>query len=221
MSLQVPAELARHPDRLRWNERYRGGCDVSFAPRPLAALALALAPPAGPALELAAGASGTALHLAAGGRRVTAVDISDDGLALLAAEARRRGVADLITLVQADLGAWQPPAQYALVLCTGFWDRAVFARAAGAVAAGGVLGWEAYTLAARPGRPSLPEQWCLGQGEPASLLPPGFAVTSQDDVRETRRRMLARRGQLTRSAAAIAVPTARATGGGNALPTCR
>ena len=189
----VRGGLAGHPDRLRWNARYEGGPLAPFSPHPLAVLALQ--PPDGPApegpvlegpvLELACGPSGSAILAAAAGRRVTAVDISEVALGLLEREARRRGLGDLITLVHADLRAWRPPSRrYALVLCTGYWDRAVFLPAAGAVAPGGLLGWEAFTLAARRARPGLPEQWCLRPGEPASLLPDGFVVVEQRDHRD-------------------------------------
>jgi SAM-dependent methyltransferase len=199
-SFSVHDDLAGNPDRLRWNERYASGAYAeSFAVRPLAEQSLALWLPDGPVLDLASGPSGSALLFAGRGRRVTAVDVSDVALGLLASEARRRGLGDLVTVVHADLLSWQPPPgqAYALVLCTGYFDRAVFAVAAGAVAAGGLLGWEAFTLAARRDRPRLPAEWCLGPGEPAILLPAGFEVIGQDDVGAepaARRRMLARRG---------------------------
>jgi hypothetical protein len=195
----VGDDLAANPDRLRWNERYESSASPgAFAVRPLAEQAIALPLPDGPVLDLASGPSGSALLFAGRGRQVSAVDVSDVALDMLAAEARRRGVADLVTLVHADLPSWHPPADqvYALVLCTGYFDSAVFAVAAGAVAHGGLLGWEAFTLAARRDRPRLPAEWCLGPGEPASLLPAGFEVISQDDVGAepaARRRMLARR----------------------------
>ena len=195
---QVPAELAGHPDRLKWNARYESGFGGSFAPHPLAVAALSLDLPDGPVLELASGPSGSALLAAAAGRRVTAVDVSEVALRLLAGEAQRRGIGDLITLVHADLAAWRPrPGRFALVLCSGYWDRAVFAAAADAVAAGGLLGWEALTAAARRTRPGLCAGWCLDPGEPASLLPAGFTVLAQqdpsDDQRGTKRMLLARR----------------------------
>ena len=189
---------AGHPDQVRWNARYRGGFEASFEPHPLAVQALSLRLPDGPVADLACGPSGSALLAAAAGRRVTAVDISEVGLGLLGGEARRRGLADLITLVHADLREWRPPTGgYALVLGTGFWDRAVFAAAAAAVAARGALGWEAFTAAARAARPGLRAEWCLQPGEPASLLPAGFTVLGQDDLPDgghgARRRLLARR----------------------------
>ena len=186
------------PDRVRWNARYAAGFASSFTPHPLAIRSLTLDPPAGPVADLACGPSGTALLAAAHGRHVTAVDVSEVALGLLGVEARRRGLGDLITLVHADLSAWQPePRSYALVLCTGFWATAVFTAAVGAVAEGGLLAWEAFTPEARLSRPSLPPEWCLAPGEPGSLLPPGFTVLDQSDVpgpeRPLRRQMLARR----------------------------
>jgi len=194
----VPAELADHLDRLRWNARYEDGFGGSFAPHPLAVLALSLELPDGPVLDLACGTSGSALLAAEAGRRVTAVDVSEVALGLLGEQAQRRGLGQLMTLVQADLGAWRPqPGSYSLVLCTGYWDSAVFAAAADAVAAGGLLGWEAFTADARRARPGLCAGWCLDPGEPASLLPAGFAVLAQqdlpDDQGSIRRRLLARR----------------------------
>ncbi|HUK68830.1 MAG TPA: class I SAM-dependent methyltransferase [Streptosporangiaceae bacterium] len=191
-------ELAGHPDRVRWNARYSGGIAASFAAHPLAARALSMGLPAGPVLDLACGPSGSALRAAAAGRRVTAVDASEVALGLLGQEARRRGLSDLITLVHADLGAWRPePGSYALVLCTGYWDGALFAPAATAVAAGGLLAWEAFTAGARTARPGLRAPWCLRPGEPASLLPANFDVVDQHDLpdseRGTKRSLLALR----------------------------
>src|SRR5690349_1790841 len=96
--------------------------------------------PDGQVLDLACGPSGSALCAAAAGRRVMAVDISDAALGLLAAEAARRGLLEKISLVQADVTAWRPaPGGYAVVLCTGYWDRDLFPAAANAVAEGGLL----------------------------------------------------------------------------------
>jgi SAM-dependent methyltransferase len=195
----APGALAGHPDRMRWNARYEGRHAAPFEPHQLAVQALSLRLPDGPVADLACGPSGSALLAAAAGRRVTAVDISDVALGLLAQEAGRRGLGDLITVVQADLETWRPePGGYALLLCTGYWDRAVFTAAAGAVAVGGVLGWESLTAEARRGRPGLCAGWCVEPGEPAALLPPGFAVLEQRDLLSsqhgTKRCLLAQRG---------------------------
>jgi len=187
-----------HPDRARWNARYAAGPAPSFTAHPLAVRALSAGLPGGPVADLACGPSGSALMAAAHGRRVTAVDVSEVALRMLGDEASRRGLGGLITLVHADLSAWAPePCSYALVLGTGFWNPAVFTAAAGAVAGGGLLAWEALTAEARRVRPALPAEWCLAPGEPASLLPPGFTLIDQSDLpgRE-RRRLLARRQAL-------------------------
>jgi SAM-dependent methyltransferase len=188
-----------HPDRIKWNAKYGAGFVPSFRPHPLAARALTLDLQDGPVADLACGPSGSALLAAEQGRRVTAVDVSEVALGLLGAEARRRGLGHLITLVHADLSGWAPePRSYALVLATGFWLPAVFAAAAATVADGGLLAWEAYTHDARRTRPGLPPEWCLQPGEPASLLPPGFAVLDQAEVPgRDRRRLLARRDPAT------------------------
>jgi SAM-dependent methyltransferase len=192
------AELAGHPDRERWNARYECRQPVSFEPHPVAVQAFSLGLPDGPVADLACGLGGSALLAAAAGRQVTAVDISDVALGLLAEEARRRGLDGRITVVQADLEAWRPErGGYALVVCTGYWDRAVFGAAAGAVVPGGILGWESLTAEARSVRPGLCAGWCVGPGEPAVLLPPGFAVLDQHDVPSAstgaKRQLLARR----------------------------
>jgi SAM-dependent methyltransferase len=181
-----------HPDRIGWNARYAGDFVPSFRPHPLAVRALALDLPDGPVADLACGPSGAALLAAAQGRRVIAVDVSDVALGLLRDEAGCRGLGDLITLVHADLFAWAPePRSHALVLCTGFWAASTFAAAASAVADGGVLAWEAFTTQARRERPSLPAEWCLAPGEPASLLPPDFTLIDQREAPGVRRQMLA------------------------------
>ena len=160
--------------------------------------ALSLGLPDGPVADLACGMSGNALFAAAAGRQVTGVDISEVALDRLGQEARRRGLGDMITLIQADVESWRPqPGSYALVLCTGYWDRDVFTVAADAVSPGGALAWQAFTAEARRVRDDLPARWCLRPGEPASLLPGGFAVLSQHDMsgdrHGTTRRLLARR----------------------------
>ncbi|MFL6055708.1 MAG: methyltransferase domain-containing protein [Actinoallomurus sp.] len=195
----LPPDLDEHSDRLRWNAKYERGAGGAFDVHPLAVRALAVPPPDGPVLDLACGPSGAALAAAADGRAVTAVDVSEVALGLLGEEARRRGVGERITLVQADLARWRPsPGRYALVLCTGFWEREIFGPAATAVMPCGVLAWEAFTAGTRRARPDLPAGWCLGPGEPAALLPPGFTVLAEEDVADgAKRRLLARRKAAT------------------------
>jgi SAM-dependent methyltransferase len=181
---------AEDSDRRKWNARHAER--ASFTAHRLAERALSMTLPDGPVLDLACGTSGSGLLAAAHGRPVTAVDISDVALGLLSAEARRRGLEHLVTPVHADLAGWRPSSAFALVLCTGYWDRALFGPAAEAVLPGGVLAWTAFTTEARRERPHLPAAWCLGPGEPATLLPAGFAVLDLTESGVTRR-LLARR----------------------------
>lgn len=185
---------AEHTDRVRWNARYAAGPTELPPAHDLAALALSRPLPDGPMLDLACGPSGSALLAARAGRAVCAVDISETALGLLDRSSRAHGVRDLISPIHADLASWHPdPGRFALVLCTGFWDRAVFGKAVSAVAPRGLLAWEAFTSDARRARPGLPARWCLGPGEPARLLPPDFVLIEQRDVEGGKRRLLAER----------------------------
>src|SRR2546430_2244035 len=161
-----------HPDRIKWNAKYGEGFVPTFRPHPLAARALALGLPDGPVADLACGPSGAALLAAEHGRQVTAVDVSEVALGLLRAEAGRRGLGHLIPRVHADLPAWaRDPRWSALVRGIGFGAAAVFRGAAAAVADGGLLAWEALPAEACRLRPGIPPEFCVGPGEPASLLP--------------------------------------------------
>lgn len=193
--VRVDQGLADHPDRVRWNARYRRGFSASFKPHPLVLRVMSMPLVAGAVLDLASGPSGSALYAARAGRSVLAVDASDVALELLGREAGRRGLAGLVSPVQADLGVWRPAADaYALVLCTSYWDRALFPAAVLAVVPGGLLAWEAYTVAARRSKPGFARGWCLEPGEPACLLPDGWLVLSQADSADgSKRRLLARR----------------------------
>jgi Methyltransferase domain len=174
-------------DRDKWNTRFAANAP-SFAPHPI----LADLPPAPRVLELAAGPSGTALALARAGADVTVVDVSDVALAQLGNEARTRGLQ--LTLVHEDLASWTPTSTYDLVFATRFWAADVFARAAAAVAPGGTLAWETFTLAERRYRPSFSEAFCLGPDDPH--LPPDFEILTRrdlDDGTSATRRIVARR----------------------------
>jgi len=184
-------------DAERWNARYSGDYTATFRPHPLAERALALPMPAGPVLDLASGPSGSVLLAAAAGRRSVAVDISEVALGLLSAHVRQRPPAAPVAIVLADLNTWRPRQNScALVLCTGYWDSALFSSAATAVLPGGLLGWESLTTEVRRRRPDMSAGWCLRPGEPASLLPAGFCVLHEENLPPggpaTRRQMLAR-----------------------------
>lgn len=194
--------LEDHPDRLKWNQRYL--VPKRLAPKgfcPLYERATGLEYPEGSVLELACGLSAQALALAGNGREVLAVDISNVALDRLRAEAMERGLGSRLTCVEADLNAWRPPAgrQFALVICVMYWEEDVFDYAWTAVAEGGLLAWQAFTVDHLRYRPSQNPDWCLKACEPASRLPAEeFTVLHEEDVDEGHRvirRMVARRNR--------------------------
>lgn len=194
--------LQDHPDRLKWNARYAEPKRLQARDTcPLYERTMYEGIPEGPVLELACGISGQALALAESGRDVLAVDISDEALDRLAAAAKVRGLESRLELVQADLNAWRPPEgrSYALVFCVMYWEEAVFDYAWPAVAAGGLIAWQGFTLEHLRYRPSQNPDWCFKEGEPASRFPAGrFFVLHEEDVDEGHRvirRMVARRNR--------------------------
>src|SRR5262245_10009608 len=94
-----------HERQIRWNERYsRGEETYDYRPSPpLPDAVRDLAP--GLALDIACGAGRHSIYLAERGFRVVAVDWAEAGINALMAEARRRGVAERIEPVVADLEA--------------------------------------------------------------------------------------------------------------------
>ena len=100
---------------------------------------------AGRALDLGCGEGGDTLWLAEHGWQVTGVDISDTALGRAAAEAKARGLSERVQFVQMNLSETFPEGMFDLVSAQFLQsmvhlDRErIFASAAGAVAAGGVL----------------------------------------------------------------------------------
>lgn len=132
------------PRIARWDERYTRGEELhGFLPSPpLPEAIVDLAP--GRALDLACGGGRHALYLAERGWQVDAVDASAAGLALLRAEAERRGVAARITPHRADLeseppGFTIPAAHYDLIVDVYFLHRPLLAHAARGLRPGGLL----------------------------------------------------------------------------------
>jgi len=130
----------------RWNERYRTRShthDLVPSP-PLPEVLRDHAPAPGRALDLACGAGRHALYLAEHGWRVVAVDAAEEGVAILRAEARRRGLDGRIESHVADLLSDPPeftlePAGYDLVCDMCFLARSLFDEMRAAVRPGGLL----------------------------------------------------------------------------------
>ena len=151
-------------DATFWNDRYAAaGYVYGEAPN---AFVAETAPhiPAGPVLCLAEGEGRNAVHLAALGHLVTAVDQSETGLAKARRLAATRGFE--IRTVVADLGDYRiAPGAWAGIIATfahlpPLLRRRVHADAASGLQPGGVFVLEAYTpaqLAFGTGGPKSPE----------------------------------------------------------------
>jgi len=97
-----------------WQDRAGGPGSMSTLPNPhLAREAGGLTP--GTALDAGCGEGAEAIWLAEHGWQVTAADISSGALARAADRAAAGGSAERVQWVQADLGVWEPGAQFDLV----------------------------------------------------------------------------------------------------------
>lgn len=131
-----------HERQIRWDERYsRGEETYDYVPSPPLPEALAGVPP-GLALDVACGAGRHSIHLAERGFRVVAVDWAQRGIDAMLAEARRRGVADRIEPVVADIeagGFRVEPDRYDVVCDFYFLSRPLFPAMRDGVKRGGLF----------------------------------------------------------------------------------
>jgi len=140
-------------DRDRWEARYRAGSNSTEEPDPVLRRALALAPPAGRALDVACGRGRHAIALARAGYAVDAIDISPTAVA----SGRERGRGLGISWRIADLdAAGLERGVYAIVVCVDFTDERLVPRVLASLAPGGVLAYAAHPRAScrhgpRPG----------------------------------------------------------------------
>jgi len=157
-----------HPDRERWNEKYRAGRGGHGANVRLIMYRDRLT--RGRALDVAAGAGENAAILALGGWGVTACDLSD--VAVRQARTRARELRADLAVVQADatLLPFRPGA-FETVVCTYFLDRPAARGLPDLLKPGGTLFFMTHLLDHRKYIPELPPQYCLEPGEVASLFP--------------------------------------------------
>jgi SAM-dependent methyltransferase len=171
----MPSNLAE------WDARHRSAAGNGAA-KP-ASIVRELLPllPNGPALDLACGAGRHSLLLAEASHPVTAVDGSSVALEILAERARaqnfqvHRSIKSQIEaenrnrhirLVQADLErAVLPTSSFALILCIHYLQRSLHPQIECALAPGGMVVYETYTL------PQL--EFMRGPRNPAFLLETG------------------------------------------------
>lgn len=132
-------------DREHWDARYREASAAGGpAPEWLAAFAQRW-PPAGRALDVAAGRGRIALWLAARGLRVLAVDVSPVGLAQ--AEQAARAAGQRLETLAIDLeGEALPEGPFDVITCFHYLQRDLFPRLAVRLAPGGWLFAEIATV---------------------------------------------------------------------------
>lgn len=154
------------PDERRphWDERHRAGDFEGHGPNPTLMAAIAALSP-GHALELAAGSGTNAVWLASQGWQVTAVDWSPVALDNGRVKAAAAGVH--VEWLERNLFEWTPPARALDLVLIVYLHlpaderRAVYARAAGAVAPGGrmvIVGHDRLNLTKGEGGPPDPER---------------------------------------------------------------
>lgn len=139
-------------DREKWDRRYLEG---AYAGRehPTALLVEWLGiVPSGPALDVACGAGRNALHVAALGRPVDAVDVSPAALERARSTADERGLE--LRFIEADLepdpDRALPSGPYSLILVVRYVHRGILPALLGRLAPGGVLIVEEHLDSAEP-----------------------------------------------------------------------
>src|SRR5262245_46727258 len=139
-------------------------------------------PPARVVLDVAAGRGRHALHLAAAGWRVHAVDRDGDALAALRESAH--GLSGSVTTEVLDLETDPPPSlgveRYGAVLVFNYLHRPLMPAIVAAVAPGGALIYETFTVGqAARGRPTNPAH-LLRDGELAALIAPLVVLRARE-----------------------------------------
>jgi SAM-dependent methyltransferase len=148
---------------------------------------LDLVPRAGRALDVACGRGRHALFLAARGLTVRAVDRDAEKVAAVRAEASARGLAlraEVLDLEagEADLGR----EVHDLIVVVHYLHRPLFPALARALAPGGLLLYETFTVdQARRGKPTHPD-FLLQHGELRQRLAPLTILRERDGVFEGR-----------------------------------
>ncbi|MCR9277914.1 MAG: class I SAM-dependent methyltransferase [Pseudomonadaceae bacterium] len=151
-------------DRERWNARYAEGAYANRDHPSAYLLEHVDLLPRGDALDLACGAGRNSRFLAEQGWQVTAVDISDEGLARVATGE----FADRITTRQADLDqSYEPAKAYDVVLVLRYLNLNLIRAASGWLKPGGALLCE--VLLAAPSPPAVGPESTRFRTQPGQL----------------------------------------------------
>ena len=137
--------LIKHPDAVKWNDRYQqeGERWLASKPRGLLLDFAHLLPETGLALDAAAGVSMHGMFLAERGLHVLALDISEVGLRLAQQTAAEKGVW-LETAVFDLSHLWLPPNTFDVIVNFRFLKRSTFPIYKQALRPGGLLFFETF-----------------------------------------------------------------------------
>ncbi len=165
-------------DRIHWNQRYRAqlGPTATCANLRLAKYARFVDQLAAEtrrnanaqlqALDIACGAGGTVLWLAARGWQALGVDLSEEAIALARVAAQDAEMAGRAGFVQADLDRWRPePQSVDLITVFFYWDHALLPALTAAVRPGGLLIYETFNHHRRLERPGTNASFLVHPGE--------------------------------------------------------
>lgn len=157
-----------HPDRIRWNRRYRErpgrDCDLQPSRWLIAHRRLLLEQPKGPALDLACGRGRNSRYLAELGFSVDAVDISDVAIDRLTRRAAHWKLPIHPRVL--NLERWiLPRNRYQVIVNINYLERKIFPAIVEALLPGGLLFFATYLKG-----PTAPIR---GRLRPAYLLDPG------------------------------------------------
>lgn len=178
-------------DKSRWNQRYAAG-EYDLTPNPrLVTHLTGRVRPGMVALDLACGAGRNAIWLAEQGAAVHAWDISDEALALLQAEAARRGLT--IHCRQVDFDQAPLPAEaFDLVIDTNFLLRPLLQPMLQALKPDGLLLIDTFMDSER--RSAVNPAYKLDPGELARVYGDAAEILHlNEDFHDGRATMLARR----------------------------
>lgn len=155
--------------RHKWNRRYAELHPTArHSANPFVAASLPQIPPAGYALDIAAGAGRHTLALARHGLRVDAVDISWQGLSMTRDRVALAGLQDRVQCITADIErGWLPRRSYDVIVTTYFLYRPLFALIKNRLRPGGFLLYETFTLQ------QLKKPYHRGSGRHELYLRPG------------------------------------------------
>ena len=156
-------------ERERWNRKYREAGAGTGEPSKVLVELVRWLPEQGRALDVAGGAGANAVWLARRGLEVTLVDVSEVGLELAEALARRSGVG--LASVRADLEVEPlPPGPWALVLCCCYVQRELVSRIAERLVPGGRFVWIHPTVRNLERHDSPGARFLLQPGEMVALV---------------------------------------------------